>query len=49
MVEFIDKHYGRDVVERLLAVVSNETSLKLLNTTEEKFLETWKAHVSAQP
>jgi Peptidase of plants and bacteria len=49
MVEFVDKRYGRDVVKRLLAVVSNEEALKLLNTTEGEFLEAWKGRVSAQP
>jgi hypothetical protein len=49
MVEFVDRRYGRDVVKKLLAVVSNEDSLQLLGTTEGKFLEAWKAHVSAQP
>jgi hypothetical protein len=49
MVEFVDRRYGRDVVTRLLAVVTNEAAMKLLNTTEDKFLESWRAHVSAQP
>jgi hypothetical protein len=49
MVEFVDKRYGRDVVKRLLPVVSNEMSMKVLNTTEDRFLEAWKAHVSARP
>jgi hypothetical protein len=49
MVEFVDKRYGREVVKKLLAVVTNEAALKLLNTTEGEFLEAWKGRVSAQP
>ena len=49
MVEFVDRRYGRDVVKRLLAVVTNEKALKLLGTTEDGFLEAWRAHVSARP
>jgi hypothetical protein len=49
MVKFADKRYGRKVVKKLLAVVSNEEAMKLLNTTEGEFLEAWKGHVSAQP
>jgi hypothetical protein len=49
LVEFVHHRYGRDVVERLLSAVTNEEALKLLNTTEREFLESWRAHVSAQP
>ena len=49
MVEFVDQRYGREVVKKLLPVVSNEEALKLLNTTEGEFLEAWKRRVSAQP
>jgi len=45
MVEFVDKHYGRDMVRRLLAVVSNEDALKDLELTEDEFIENWKASV----
>jgi hypothetical protein len=48
MVEFVDKRYGRDVLKKLLTVVSNEEALKLLKTTEGEFLEAWKAYVRAQ-
>src|SRR5262245_2239456 len=49
MVEFVDQRHGREVVKKLLAVVSNEEALKLLKTTEGEFLEAWKGRVSAQP
>jgi hypothetical protein len=49
MVEFVDQRYGREVVKKLLAVVNNEEALKVLNTTENEFLEAWKGRVSAQP
>jgi hypothetical protein len=48
MVAFVDKRYGRGVVKKLLAVVSNEEALKLLKTTEGEFLEAWKAYVRTQ-
>jgi hypothetical protein len=49
MVEFVDKRYGREVVKKLLAVVSNKEAPKRLNTTEGEFFEAWTRHVSAQP
>jgi hypothetical protein len=49
MVEFVDRRYGREAVKRLLAVVTNEEALKLLDTTEDRFLAAWRAHVSARP
>jgi hypothetical protein len=49
LVEFVDQCYGREVILKLLAVVSNAEALKLLHTTEAEFLAAWKAHVSAQP
>lgn len=49
MVEFVDKRYGRDVLKKLLAVVTNAEALKLLNTTEGEFIAAWKAHIAAQP
>jgi hypothetical protein len=45
MIEFVDKRYGRDVIKKLLLVVSNEEALKLLKITEAEFLEAWKASV----
>jgi hypothetical protein len=48
MVEFVDQRYRRDVVKKLLGVVSNREALKLLKTTEDEFLAAWKGHVSAR-
>jgi hypothetical protein len=49
MVKFVDKRYGREVIKKLLRVVSNEQALKLLKTTERKFLEAWTAYIGTQP
>jgi hypothetical protein len=49
MAEFVDVRYGRAALEKLMPVVTNEEALKALNTTESKFLETWKAYLSDQP
>jgi hypothetical protein len=48
MVEFVDRRYGRDVVKKLLGVVSNDEALRLLKTSEGEFLEAWKAWVRTQ-
>ena len=48
MVEFVDQHYGLEMICKLLGVVSNEEALKLLNTTEAEFLAAWKNFVSSR-
>jgi hypothetical protein len=48
MVEFVDKRYGRDVIKKLLGIVSNDEALKLLGISEGEFLEAWKAWVRIQ-
>jgi hypothetical protein len=45
MVEFVDNHFGRDVVKKLPVVVTNEEALHVLKTTEGEFLEEWRAYV----
>jgi hypothetical protein len=49
IVRFVDQRYGRDIIKKLLAVVSNEQALQLLKTTEGEFLDNWKSRVSVQP
>src|SRR6185312_16481662 len=44
MVEFVDQRHGREVVKRLLAVVTNEEALNRLDTTEDGFLAAWRAN-----
>jgi hypothetical protein len=46
MVEFLDHTKGRDVIKKLLSAVTNEEALRILNTTEQKFLDDWKAHIA---
>lgn len=48
MVEFVDQRHGRNIIRKLLAVVSNEEAMKLLNTTEPEFLAAWKTFVSTR-
>ncbi len=48
MVEFVDKHYGREVIKKLLRVVSNTEALQVLRTTEGEFLDAWRAYVRKQ-
>jgi hypothetical protein len=45
LVEFIDNRYGREMVRKLLPVVSNDEAMKQLNITEVEFLAAWRAHV----
>jgi hypothetical protein len=46
MVQFVEARFGRALVNQLLSVTSTAEALKLLNTSEQDFLEAWKAHVS---
>ena len=49
MVAFVDRHYGREVLDRMLTAVSNDEALALMKTTESGFLAAWKASVTAAP
>jgi hypothetical protein len=48
LVEFIDRRHGRDVLKKLLAATSNEEALRILNTTEARLLEAWRADVASR-
>jgi hypothetical protein len=45
VVEFVDRRDGREMIHKLLPAVSNEEAMKILGTTEGKFLDAWKARV----
>ena len=46
MVAFVDKKYGRPVLDKMLAVTTNAEALALMKTTEADFLAAWKASVT---
>jgi hypothetical protein len=45
----VDKRYGRDVLNRMLAVTSNDEAVALMKTTESDFLAAWKASLTTTP
>lgn len=49
MAAFVDRAYGRAVLEKMMTVVSNDQALALMKTTEEGFLAAWKADVPPAP
>jgi hypothetical protein len=49
MAAFVDKRYGRDVLNRMLAVTSNDEAVALMKTTESDFLAAWKASLTTTP
>jgi hypothetical protein len=46
LVEFIDRRDGRKMIRKLLPAISNDEALKILGTTEAKFLDAWKARTA---
>jgi hypothetical protein len=48
MVEFVDQRFGRETIRKLLAATTNAEALMILGTTEEKFIEDWKASVAGR-
>ena len=49
MAEFADVRNGRETLKKLLPVVSNDEAMKVLKTTEQEFLQAWKASVLPEP
>ena len=49
MASFVDRRYGRQVLSKMLEVVSNDEALALMKTTESDFLAAWKASLTATP
>jgi hypothetical protein len=46
LVEFDGQRHGRETIRKLLASVTNAEALKILNTTEARLIEEWKARVA---
>jgi hypothetical protein len=49
MAAYVDRHYGREVLNRMLATVTNDEALALMKPTESDFLAAWKPDLAATP
>lgn len=47
LVRYVDQHYGRGILLRLLSVTTNAEALEVVNTTEARLIADWQQSVSS--